>query len=95
MALLGCVFLPEHTKDHADGPTHRWTLTATSNPTTPRDAPLDQHAHAHESRPVDTSEMPEIGTVTLASSPNQTPTASTTPIKHRQTTSSQLVNDRG
>src|SRR6476646_762259 len=31
-------YLPVHTENHADGPTHRWTLPATSNPTTRRDA---------------------------------------------------------
>lgn len=39
MALLGCVFLQEYTKDQADGPTTSWTPPTTSKPTTPRDAP--------------------------------------------------------
>jgi hypothetical protein len=39
--------------------------------------------------------MPETGIATPAASPNQTPTASTIPIKRRPTTSSHLVNNRG
>src|SRR4051812_214444 len=33
-------YLPVHTENHADGPTRGWTLPATSNPTTRRDAYL-------------------------------------------------------
>jgi hypothetical protein len=39
VTLLGCVFLQEHTKDHADGSTTWWTPPTTPKPTTPRDAP--------------------------------------------------------
>ena len=32
------VLLPEHTENHADGPTQWWTPPTTPNPTTSRDA---------------------------------------------------------
>ncbi len=59
------------------------------------DTTLDPHAPTRQCAHVDPVEIITVGTEALATTQNQTPTPSTNPNKHRQTTSRHLMNDRG